>query len=136
MNEVREQMLERIMAGTDPERVRLVSDLVQQGWPLWRVRDHLDWLDNAKSAPEGQPTPVSATAVAQPEEISLNHAASSQSSGEIIVMAASSSQSSGEVNAIVDSSQSSGEIKVMAGSSQSSGEIIAMAGPEHAILPD
>ncbi len=104
----RERMLVRIMAGADPERVRLTAELIQQGWPLWRVREHLDWLDSAKSAPERQPTRVSASAVALPEEDSQIQAASSQSSGEINTMAASS---------------------------QSSGEIKAMAGPEHASLP-
>lgn len=123
MNVDRQRMLARIMAGADPERVQLASELVHQGWPLWRVREHLDWLDNAKSAPDRHPPPVGTTAVAQPDEDSQIRAASSQSSGEINVMAASSSQSSGEINAIAPSSQSSGEIKVM-------------AGPEHADLPD
>ena len=128
-------MLARIMAGTDPEKVRLVAALIQQRWPIWRVREHLDWLENAKPVRERQPTRVIAPAVAQAEEDSQLQAASAQSSGEIQVVAPSS-QSSGEITAMPSTSQSSGEIKVMASSSQSSGEIKCTGEPEHAVLPD
>ena len=147
MNEDREQMLARIIAGADLERVQLASDLIQQGWPLWRIREHLDWLDNAKSPPEKPPTRVTVPSIARPKEDSRLQPASFQSSGEISVLAASSqssgeisvidasSQSPGEISVIAVSSQSSGEITAMASSSQSSGEIAAMAGPKHANLP-